>query len=143
MSEVESRWLRVAHAKEFPPREGREVEIAGRKIAIFHLPEGFFAVANACPHRGGPLADGIVSGTTVVCPLHGWKFDLPTGQMLAEPSACVETFRVRVDDEIVSVEIPLLASSERKPSRACEHRDRPLRWIQRKSSPAIRNAAGS
>ena len=142
MSEAGKKWLRVAHAREIPRREGREVEIAGRKIAIFHLPEGFFAVVGECPHRGGPLADGMVSGTAIVCPLHGRKFDLVTGQMLAEPSTCVKTFPVRVADGTVSVQLPLGTSDEEKPSQACEHRDRPLRWVQRKPSPPLRDAAG-
>ena len=142
MSGSEKRWFRVARCDEIPRREGRAVEIAGRKIALFNLPEGFFAVSNACPHRGGPLADGMVSGAVVVCPLHAKKIDLRTGQMLAEPAACVEAFRVQVEDGIVCVEVPPAADCAEKPGPACEHRDRPLRWVQRKQPVPVRDAAG-
>jgi nitrite reductase (NADH) small subunit len=141
MSESEKRWLRAARCDEIPRREGRALEIAGRKIAIFNLPEGFLAVANACPHRGGPLADGLVSGTVVVCPLHAKKIDLVSGQMIGEPAACVQTFPVEVHDGIVCVEMPPRTGAADHPGPACEHRDRPLRWVQRKLPAAVRDAA--
>ena len=62
-----------------PPREGRSVTVGGERIAIFNLSGRFLTIENQCPHKGGPLCDGIVSGTRVVCPLHGWRFDLETG----------------------------------------------------------------
>ena len=143
MSQSEKRWLRVARCNEIPRREGRAVEINGRKIAIFNLPQGFMAVANSCPHRGGPLADGMVSGTLVVCPLHAKKIDLLSGRMIAEPSACVETFPVQIHDGIVCVEMPAETHAAEQPGQACEHRDRPLRWVQRKQPAPVRDAAGA
>jgi nitrite reductase (NADH) small subunit len=142
MSESGKTWLRVARCDEIPRREGRALEIAGRKIAVFNLPEGFFAVANACPHRGGPLSDGLLSGTTVVCPLHAKKIDLVSGQMIGEPSACVQTFPVAVQDGIVCVEFRPSTGAADRPGPACEHRDRPLRWVQRKQPATMRDAAG-
>jgi len=66
-----------------PPGEGRTVQAFGKRIAVFHMRSGaFFAVQADCPHRGGPLADGLVGGTTLICPLHAWKFDLTTGDAL-------------------------------------------------------------
>ena len=56
------------------------MKVGNREIAIFNLGDRFLAVDNRCPHKGGPLADGIVSGTTVVCPLHAWKMSLETGR---------------------------------------------------------------
>ena len=62
-------------------------------------------IENRCPHKGGPLCDGIVSGTTVVCPLHGWRFDLDTGLAVrASLPACVTTFPTRVEDGIILVD---------------------------------------
>lgn len=59
--------------------EGRSVTVGSHRIAVFRTHEGFHALAAACPHRGGPLADGIVTGSCVTCPLHNWRFDLRTG----------------------------------------------------------------
>ena len=100
-------WTRIAYCRDIPLREGRAVNIGGREIAIFNLGDRFLAVDNRCPHKGGPLADGIVSGTHVVCPLHAWKLSLETGRGANGPSAasCVETFRTRVEDGIVILEL--------------------------------------
>ena len=80
-----------------PPGEGRNVEVSGQKIAIFHTRAGaVFAVQAECPHRGGPLADGLVGGTTLICPLHAWRFDVATGNALFGDCG-IKTFPVRVD----------------------------------------------
>jgi len=81
-----------------PPGEGRTIEAQGRKIAVFHTRAGgVFAVQAECPHRGGPLADGLVGGTTLICPLHSWKFDLATGAALFGDCG-LKTYPVRVDE---------------------------------------------
>ena len=80
MSSTGKKWFRVVPCNSIPVREGRTVEIASRQVAIFNLGDRFVAVENRCPHRGGPLADGIISGGAIVCPLHAWKFDLQTGK---------------------------------------------------------------
>lgn len=100
-------WVRIAFCRDIPLREGRAVRVGNREIAIFNLGDRFLAVENRCPHKGGPLADGIVSGATVVCPLHAWKMSLETGKGVNGPSAssCVETFRTRVEDGIVLLEL--------------------------------------
>jgi len=99
-------WIRIAHAEDIPLREGRAVEIDGRDIAIFNLGERFLAIENRCPHRGGPLADGIVSGGTVVCPLHAWKVHLEEGSVVKpQEHACVATYPVRIDEGIVSIQM--------------------------------------
>lgn len=72
-------WTRVGVAAEVPALEGRSVEVDGRRIAVFRLPDGWAAVDAACPHKGGPLQDGIVADACVTCPLHGRRFDLRTG----------------------------------------------------------------
>ena len=71
---------RLGLAADVPMLEGRSVTIDGHRIAIFRTPEGFRAIDHACPHKGGPLADGIVADRCVTCPLHGWRFDLETGE---------------------------------------------------------------
>jgi nitrite reductase (NADH) small subunit len=70
---------RIGAADDVPLLEGRTVTVAGRRIAVFRTRDGFHAVDAACPHRAGPLADGLVADNCVTCPLHGWRFDLRTG----------------------------------------------------------------
>ena len=99
------KWIRITQAENIPLREGRSVRIGDDEIAIFNLGDRYLAVDNSCPHRGGPLCDGIVSGDTVICPLHGWKISLETGHVLKpDVSVRVETYPVTVEDGVVSVE---------------------------------------
>jgi len=90
-----------------PAGEGRNFEIEGETIAVFRTrAEGVFAVQAACPHRGGPLADGLLGGTTLICPLHAWKFDVATGKVLSGECE-LKTYPVRVDESgwiVVSLE---------------------------------------
>ncbi|MDO8794222.1 MAG: nitrite reductase small subunit NirD [Vicinamibacterales bacterium] len=103
-----SRWQRVTLCENIPPREGRAVTVGGRQIAIFNTGERFLATDNTCPHKAGPLCDGIVSGDTIVCPLHAWKIQLDTGivERPAASNACVTTYATRVEDGIVLIELP-------------------------------------
>ena len=100
-------WIRVTSVDSIPVREGRAIQLGGREIAIFNLADRFVAIDNECPHRGGPLCDGIVSGTTVVCPLHGWKISLETG-LVNKPDIplCLQTYETRVDNGVIVVELP-------------------------------------
>ena len=75
--------IRLGALTQIPPGEGRSFDVWGRRIAIFHTRGGeVFATQSECPHRVGPLSDGLVGGSTLVCPLHGWKFNLSTGEAL-------------------------------------------------------------
>ena len=100
-------WIPIAHCQDIPLREGRAVNVGNREIAIFNLGDRFLAVENRCPHKGGPLADGIVSGTAVVCPLHAWKMSLETGKGVNGPSAssCIKTYHTCVKDGIVLLQL--------------------------------------
>lgn len=99
-------WTPITRTENVPLREGRAVTVGDSEIAIFHLENRYLTVGNKCPHKGGPLCDGIVSGATVVCPLHGRRFDLETGMAVraSEPSA-VATFPTRVEDGIIFVDL--------------------------------------
>jgi nitrite reductase (NADH) small subunit len=105
----EMKWLRITHSDNIPLRQGRSLQVAGHEVAIFNLGDRFLAIDNRCPHNQGPLCDGIVSGTTVVCPLHAWKVDLESGavQRPQDTQACVKTFRTEVVDGIILLEVPV------------------------------------
>jgi nitrite reductase (NADH) small subunit len=113
------RWIRITDCHNIPVREGRSVKVGGHDLAIFNLGDRFVAVENRCPHRGGPLADGILSGTTVVCPLHARKVNIETGTVVgpAATVGCVKTFDVRIQDGCVLLAIPMSARTrdERMP----------------------------
>ncbi|HEX4807558.1 MAG TPA: Rieske 2Fe-2S domain-containing protein [Bryobacteraceae bacterium] len=89
----------VAPLDAIPCGEGRTFEIAGKRLAIFHTRAGrIFATQAECPHKNGPLADGLVGGTTLICPLHGWKFDLASGS--ATLGDCgITRYPARVDSQ--------------------------------------------
>ena len=118
------RWVRAARCEDIPVREGRSLRFGQRDIAIFNLGDRFLAISNRCPHKDGPLSEGIVSGDMVVCPLHAWKVGLETGEVMrpADTLACVETFRVRVEAGIILVAFPIETAARQEPPVICiEH----------------------
>jgi nitrite reductase (NADH) small subunit len=106
---MEARWIRVTDVSNIPEREGRAVAIGDRDIAIFNLGDRVLAADNRCPHEGGPLCDGIVTGDSVVCPLHTWKVSLVSGRVERPTGAerCVRTYPARVEDGIIVVAVPV------------------------------------
>jgi nitrite reductase (NADH) small subunit len=111
----ERQWLRITACENIPLREGRAAVAADLEIALFNLGDRFLAVASRCPHQGGPLADGIVAGASVVCPLHAWKIDLASGcvERPAGSAACITTYPTRVEAGVVMVELPVSAMYRR------------------------------
>jgi nitrite reductase (NADH) small subunit len=92
---------------QIPEGEGRNFDVSGRRIAVFRGRDGrAFAAQAECPHRGGPLADGLVGGSTLVCPLHEWRFDLATGR--TENGTCpIQIYRLSVEtDGTLTIELP-------------------------------------
>jgi nitrite reductase (NADH) small subunit len=122
-------WVRITPCENIPTREGRAVLVGGREIAVFNLGpsaelgtgDRFLATDNRCPHQGGPLCDGIVTGTSVVCPLHAWKVSLASGAVERPALArdhCVATYPARVEDGIVVVGLPVTRGAEAAPQAA-------------------------
>ena len=78
-----------------PVGQGRAYTFAGQTFAVFRQRDGqLFATDNSCPHREGPLSDGILGADTLICPLHMWKFDLKTGKCIGE-DAQLRTYPIR------------------------------------------------
>jgi nitrite reductase (NADH) small subunit len=115
------KWVCVTPIENIPLREGRCVQVGRHEVAIFNLGDRLLAVENRCPHRGGPLADGIVSHGMVVCPLHAWKVDLVTGTVTNQPesSQCVKTFPVRVQSGLLFIEVSAAESSQDPSAQGC------------------------
>ncbi|HZB97449.1 MAG TPA: Rieske 2Fe-2S domain-containing protein [Candidatus Sulfotelmatobacter sp.] len=94
---------RLAAVEEVPLQEGRSVLVDGERVALFRCSDGFRAISARCPHAGGPLADGIVAGRTVTCPLHGRVVDLETGSV-DDSEQGVRVYKVEVDSGSVFLE---------------------------------------
>ncbi|MGI8410967.1 MAG: nitrite reductase small subunit NirD [Solirubrobacteraceae bacterium] len=105
---------RVCRVPDVPVGEGRAVTIAGRRIALFRTRGGWYALDDACPHMGGPLADGIVAERSVICPLHERRFDLESGAALNSDCAAVKAHRVTVagDDVFLTLDAPAAREEE-------------------------------
>lgn len=99
-------WLKITTTDQIPLREGRSVRLGKQEIAIFHLVDRFLAIDNQCPHKQGPLCDGIVSGATVSCPLHGWRICLETGAVVRPAVHLnVRSYPVRVSGDVIEVNL--------------------------------------
>jgi nitrite reductase (NADH) small subunit len=91
-------WIDIGWVNEIPVRGSRTVQVVGgEEIAVFRTADGkVFALANRCPHKGGPLGQGIVHGHSVACPLHNWQIALATGEAQGEDKGCTPTIPVKV-----------------------------------------------
>jgi len=100
-------FVKVANASEIPPGEMKIVEMDGQDVVVANVNGQFFAFANDCTHRGGPLGEGILMDEVVECPFHGGQFNVRTGEVVAAPpTEAVPTFAVRVEGDDISVEKP-------------------------------------
>ena len=91
-------WRDVGHIEDMPLRGARCVDTPTGRIGVFRVADGrVFAIRNACPHKGGPLTEGIVHGTSVTCPLPNWVISLETGLAQGADEGSVGTIPVRVE----------------------------------------------
>ncbi|MCV6598588.1 MAG: nitrite reductase small subunit NirD [Mangrovicoccus sp.] len=106
-----SNWIDIGPLSAIPVRGARKIQTAMGCVAVFRTAQDqVFALNNACPHKQGPLAEGIVHGKSVTCPLHNWVFDLETGQAQGADEGSVETFPARIDQGRVLLDATQLAS---------------------------------
>lgn len=97
--------LRVADLNEIADGSSKIVNASGRSIAIFRINNQYFAVANSCLHRGGPLGEGEVRNYEVTCPWHGWRFNLINGAFSLIPTLKIKTFPVKETADGVFIEL--------------------------------------
>jgi len=86
-------WVEVGRADELPEGGRKLIKVSGVEIALFRLKGKVYALSNRCPHRGGPLIRGYLEGCGIRCPMHGWRFDLHTGE--SQQPARARTYAVR------------------------------------------------
>jgi nitrite reductase (NADH) small subunit len=100
-------WIDVGPLASVPERGARVFRVGTVDIAVFRTGGGaVFALRDRCPHRGGPLSQGIVHGERVTCPLHDWVIDLKSGNAVGADVGCTPTFGARVEDGTVSIDVP-------------------------------------
>ncbi len=97
--------VRVAAVSDVPPGEGCVVEAGSQTLAVFNVDGRFFAIDNRCTHRGGPLGEGPLEGTVVMCPWHAWRFDVTTGANVNNPAVKVACFPIDVEGDALWVTV--------------------------------------
>ena len=98
----ESKWINVGNISEIPKLGARVIRTEEGDIAIFRTAEDkIFALRDKCPHKGGPLSQGIVHGDRVACPLHDWKISLESGEAVAPDEGCAARFPIRLEGETI------------------------------------------
>ncbi len=98
-------WTRLVGANDLADGSGSVVSLAGFEVAVFKINGKFFAIENKCLHRGGPLGEGQLRGQTIVCPWHGWRYDVTSGALELIPTLKVGTYNVEVRGDGVFIEM--------------------------------------
>jgi nitrite reductase (NADH) small subunit len=99
-----SAWIAVGRLDDIPRLGARVVRTTKGNIAVFRTADDrVFALDDRCPHKGGPLSQGIVHGGRVTCPLHNWMVELCDGRAVAPDEGCTVTYPVRLEDGVVSI----------------------------------------
>lgn len=104
-----SDWIDIAALEDVPQRGARVVKTVHGCVAVFRTAaDEVFALDNACPHKQGPLAEGIVHGAKVTCPLHNWVISLETGEVLGADEGQVATYPARVEEARILLDAAFL-----------------------------------
>jgi nitrite reductase/ring-hydroxylating ferredoxin subunit len=104
-SAVMSRFVKMATLSELPPGGAKEVEHEGRVYAIFNVDGTIRAIDGICPHQGGPLAEGMLEGTLVTCPWHGWQFDVCSGKTPLGSRLKQTVYEVKIEGQDVLIDV--------------------------------------
>ncbi len=97
-----SNWTQITQLEDIPKLGARVIKTDTIEIAIFRTTnDEVFAIKNQCPHKQGPLSEGIVHGSSVTCPLHNWKIDLASGKALGADEGCTNTYSTKIEDGVV------------------------------------------
>jgi len=92
-------WIEIVLLEDIPRLGSRLIHTDTMDVAVFRTADDrVFALRDACPHKGGPLSQGIVHGTSVTCPLHNWKIDLASGEALGPDEGCTNVFATKIEN---------------------------------------------
>lgn len=106
MNFVSPNWFDIGALEQIPRRGARVVKTPRRDIAVFRTAgDEVFALENRCPHKGGPLSEGIVHGRKVACPLHNWIIDLESGAATGADQGCARRFPVKIEKGRIYLEM--------------------------------------
>ncbi|HLG24692.1 MAG TPA: non-heme iron oxygenase ferredoxin subunit [Candidatus Nanoarchaeia archaeon] len=97
-------FVKVANENDLNPGKGLVVNVNGEEVALFSVDGDVYAISNSCPHRNGPLGEGILEDEIVTCPLHGWQFNVRTGESPLMP-ARVSCYKVKVENGEIFVSL--------------------------------------
>jgi nitrite reductase (NADH) small subunit len=101
-------WIEIGAIDDIPRQGARVVRTSQGDVAVFRTAANeVFALRDRCPHKGGPLSQGIVSGKTVTCPLHNWNIQLDSGEAVAPDKGCAGTFPVKIADGKIYISLPV------------------------------------
>jgi nitrite reductase (NADH) small subunit len=90
-------WIDIGAAADIPPLRAKKFRLGAETVAVFRTSaDEYFALIDRCPHKGGPLSEGIVAGRTVACPLHGWVIALDSGEAVGPDEGCAPTLPLRL-----------------------------------------------
>lgn len=110
MNMVSETWLDIGALEEIPSQGARVLKTAKGCVAVFRAADDHvFALDDRCPHKGGPLSEGIVHGHSVTCPLHNWVFDMNSGVAQGADEGAVTTYAVKVDAGRVLIDLARLS----------------------------------
>jgi nitrite reductase/ring-hydroxylating ferredoxin subunit len=102
---TEARRVKIAELGEIGEGQARVVDVEGRTLALFNVSGTYYAMDNACAHRGGPLGEGDLEGPIVMCPWHAWRWDVTTGRNANNPAVTMACYPVHVEGTSVFVEL--------------------------------------
>jgi nitrite reductase (NADH) small subunit len=106
MNALHDGWIDIGPIGDIPRQGARVIVAPGGNIAVFRtVDDEVYALADRCPHKGGPLSQGIVHGRRVACPLHDWRIALDSGQAVAPDEGCAARYPVRVENGLVRLRL--------------------------------------
>ena len=113
MTAVTTSWIKIGRLDDIPILGARVVKTPAGCIAVFRSGENeVFALEDRCPHKGGPLSQGIVHGRSVTCPLHGMVLSLENGEAMGADSGSVRTFALKVEDGQILIDASNLSERD-------------------------------
>jgi nitrite reductase (NADH) small subunit len=107
-----SDWIKIVALEEIPKLGSRVIKTDTVNIAVFRTSDDkVFAMKDQCPHKQGPLSQGIVHGSSVTCPLHNWKIDLASGEALGPDQGCTNVYPVKVENGMVYLSLAIAVAA--------------------------------